>query len=67
MKSILYIICFTMLIACKGNENTQQGIVKDSVATEISKKQYTCPMHPEIVSDTPATCPRCGMDLELKS
>src|SRR5690625_3543045 len=25
--------------------------------------QYTCPMHPAIVSDTPGTCPICHMDL----
>lgn len=24
---------------------------------------YTCPMHPEIVQDTPGNCPRCGMNL----
>ena len=26
-------------------------------------KSYTCPMHPEIVKDTPGSCPLCGMDL----
>ncbi|HEX4607665.1 MAG TPA: heavy metal translocating P-type ATPase [Urbifossiella sp.] len=26
--------------------------------------QYTCPMHPEIVTDGPGTCPLCGMALE---
>ena len=26
--------------------------------------KYTCPMHPEIVSDTPGNCPKCGMTLE---
>ncbi|MCO4317207.1 heavy metal translocating P-type ATPase [Phyllobacterium sp. 21LDTY02-6] len=26
--------------------------------------QYTCPMHPEIVSDGPGSCPLCGMALE---
>ncbi len=28
---------------------------------------YTCPMHPEIVSDKPGTCPKCGMALVLKT
>ena len=25
--------------------------------------EYTCPMHPEVRSDQPGTCPQCGMDL----
>ena len=28
---------------------------------------YTCPMHPEIVSDRPGSCPICGMALELRT
>ncbi len=26
--------------------------------------QYTCPMHPQIIRDTPGSCPLCGMALE---
>ncbi len=26
--------------------------------------EYTCPMHPEVVSDRPGSCPLCGMALE---
>ena len=25
--------------------------------------QYTCPMHPEVLSDRPGSCPKCGMAL----
>ena len=25
---------------------------------------YTCPMHPEVISDKPGSCPKCGMALE---
>ncbi len=28
---------------------------------------YTCPMHPEVVSDRPGACPKCGMALEPKT
>lgn len=27
---------------------------------------YTCPMHPEVISDRKGQCPRCHMDLEVK-
>ncbi len=27
--------------------------------------KYTCPMHPEVQSDKPGDCPKCGMALEL--
>ncbi|VAX24159.1 Lead, cadmium, zinc and mercury transporting ATPase; Copper-translocating P-type ATPase [hydrothermal vent metagenome] len=31
---------------------------------DTSSATYTCPMHPEVVSQTPGTCPKCGMALE---
>lgn len=30
------------------------------------KMQYTCSMHPEVVSDQPGKCPKCGMELVEK-
>lgn len=27
------------------------------------QQQYTCPMHPEIITTKPGSCPKCGMDL----
>ncbi|HEV8511956.1 MAG TPA: efflux RND transporter periplasmic adaptor subunit, partial [Cyclobacteriaceae bacterium] len=29
-------------------------------------EQYTCPMHPTVIKDTPGSCPVCGMDLVMK-
>ena len=26
-------------------------------------KTYTCLMHPEVISDKPGKCPKCGMEL----
>jgi hypothetical protein len=31
-----------------------------------AKTVYTCPMHPDVTSDTPGNCPKCGMFLEKK-
>ena len=32
--------------------------------TVLAKEvKYTCPMHPQIISDHEGTCPICGMDL----
>ncbi len=37
-------------------------LVKAAVLN-TNKTQYTCPMHPEIIQDTPGNCSICGMDL----
>lgn len=28
---------------------------------------YTCPMHPDVKSDKPGNCPKCGMTLVAKN
>jgi Heavy metal binding domain len=30
------------------------------------KQKYTCPMHPEVITDHPGNCPKCGMKLVPK-
>ena len=32
-------------------------------AQDEATGQYTCPMHPEVISDAPGSCPKCGMNL----
>jgi len=39
-------------------------IDKAGGAPSAAAKGYTCPMHPEVKSDKPGACPKCGMPLE---
>jgi Cu+-exporting ATPase len=32
-----------------------------------TRLEYVCPMHPEVVSDRPGSCPKCGMALEPRT
>lgn len=41
-----------------------QPIAMTRPAGPSGAAQFTCPMHPEIVSDRPGSCPKCGMALE---
>ena len=42
----------------------QQPINRSSQnKTDTIKIKYTCPMHPEVISNKPGKCPKCGMTL----
>ncbi|ASU32680.1 heavy metal-binding domain-containing protein [Mucilaginibacter xinganensis] len=43
-----------------GSDTTKTKKVKPA------KVQYTCTMHPEVLSDKPGKCPKCGMTLVKK-
>lgn len=43
-----------------GMSHTQS---ESTPAPQAKAGQYTCPMHPEVVSDKPGKCPKCGMAL----
>ena len=38
-------------------------LVEEQNISTNSSKQWTCPMHPEIVTNESGACPICGMDL----
>lgn len=38
----------------------------NSDTTKTATVVYTCSMHPEVLSDKPGKCPKCGMDLIIK-
>lgn len=43
-------------------DTTMQSI--DSTKHQMAMPMYQCPMHHEVTSDKPGTCPKCGMNLE---
>jgi hypothetical protein len=53
-----------------GMNHPMQGMMHDTPgtfpATTQAAAKYTCPMHPEVISDKPGKCPKCGMTLVLK-
>ena len=53
-----------LLTACTIASFSQtQKPVKKKNDRSTSSVTYTCTMHPEIVSDKPGKCPKCGMKL----
>ena len=32
----------------------------------VAAETYTCTMHPEVITNEPGKCPKCGMDLVKK-
>ena len=47
-----------------GHQHEEVGSTQAAHAGTMPATRYTCPMHPEVVSDSPGACPKCGMALE---
>jgi hypothetical protein len=65
---ILTIVSAGLLIGACSSEETQQESTVETQQMEMNEsgeqvQLYTCPMHPDVVSDEPGECPECGMDL----
>lgn len=53
---------YHMLPAPQRNQESSGTMINDAHAEKAATK-YTCPMHPQVISDKPGQCPICGMDL----
>ena len=68
MKTIKMFFAVAALLFTISFANAQTH-PKDSTQKKMKtmpKKVYTCTMHPDVISDKPGKCPKCGMDLVEK-
>lgn len=58
----------TPVLAHEGCCSSEQHKAEKPSTTKTAQagQTYTCTMHPEVVSDKPGKCPKCGMDLVVK-
>lgn len=72
MKKIVMAVCAMLLLAFASNAIACETCAKHKAgqtATEepaAKKTVYKCPMHPDVTSDKPGKCPKCGMNLKLE-
>ena len=70
MKKLALLSFAAMLIlgACNNsstsNGNSSQTATMDTTKLKSGESFYQCEMHPEVLSDKPGACAKCGMDLE---
>ena len=59
-------ILFSSISVFASHTNTAVADTTKAKKSAPAKVQYTCSMHPEVVSDKPGKCPKCGMTLIKK-
>lgn len=47
--------------------NTNQANQNNQGSVQNTSTIYTCSMHPEVLSDMPGKCPKCGMELVVQN
>ena len=66
--AFLGVVLFIDVVGCKPNGDSMGSMTKsgDSASPSTMATAYTCSMHPEVTSDKPGKCPKCGMELVAK-
>ena len=60
-------ILFSAVTVFAANPTTSVSDTTKTQKVKPVKVQYTCTMHPEVISDKPGKCPKCGMTLVKKT
>jgi len=55
------------VFAIHANHGKMMADTTKKAKTQPAKVQYTCTMHPEVISNKPGKCPKCGMTLVKKT
>jgi hypothetical protein len=63
MKMIKAFMAIACLLLSTSFAMAQEKAGKKDTTHHAVFYSYSCPMHPNFVSDKPGKCPRCGMDL----
>ena len=67
MKQFLLVLAQLFVFTIAFAQHEGHDLPKQKQNTVTTKTIYTCPMHPEVQSNKPGTCPKCGMDLVKKT
>ena len=66
-KSItLCVISLTLILTSCGSAEKKESTSPEQSGAATEKVQYTCSMDPDVITDKPGSCPKCGMDLIVK-
>lgn len=65
---MLIVFLATGFVACNNSDTKNNNSTTKTDSLGKSKvmgtdEMYTCKMHPEVMSDKPGKCPKCGMTL----
>src|SRR6476661_3731748 len=64
LKLISILVASTLALSVTHSVIAQHSHHEHEIDQEQEKMQkYTCPMHPEVITDHPGNCPKCGMKL----